>query len=281
MRFFPWNNIDPDAAAYIANVQAAGVTDAHLISIGLPTWAVIQPAINTFYKTGKSDGWYSSLKRMYLPIWAAAAPNAIDMIDLGSGTFNGTVTHGSGYVQGDGTSGYFDFGVSPSTLGLTNNSGFAGSLIKTADSRIGFIFSIGARGLSNTGQISSHQNNSSTSAIGWIGRTASLATESAILTVSAINAILLSNRNSSGLKTIQRLSTGLIASSANTLEATNAITTENIYGLGINTAGSLSGATNAEIGALYVGLGLSDGNVSSFTLALKNLWETCTSLSLP
>jgi hypothetical protein len=89
--------LDPDAKAYIDAVVAAGGT----VSGGQKS------AINTFYKTGKSDGWYSLLKRMYLPTWGVAAPNAIDMIALGSGTFNGTVTHGAGFVQSDGTTGYF------------------------------------------------------------------------------------------------------------------------------------------------------------------------------
>lgn len=81
-------------------------------------------ALDTFIRTGKSDGWYSSIKRMYLPIWAAAAPNAICMTSLTSGTFNGTVTHAAGYVQGDGSTGYFDPGAGsePNTLGMSNAS---------------------------------------------------------------------------------------------------------------------------------------------------------------
>ena len=265
------SGLDPDAAAYIAAVETAGAS----------VTADQKNAINTFFKTGKSDGWYSSIKRLYLPIWAQAAPNAVDMITRTSGTFDGTVTHSAGYVQGNGSTGYFDFGVSPTTLGLTNSSGCTGSLIKTADTTTGFAFPIGARSASNAGQISSHQNNSATSATGWIGRTSTAGTtESSVLAVSAVNAILLSNRNASGLKTIQRSSTGLIESSVNALEATDPITTQNIYGLAINSSGSPSGYTDAEIGALFVGLGLSNSNVSPFTLALKNLWETASGLTL-
>jgi hypothetical protein len=92
------SGLDPDAKGYIDAVVTAGATVS----------ATQKKAINTFVKTGKSDGWYSSIKRMYLPIWASAAPNAIDMIGRTSGTFNGTVTHGAGYVQGDGSTGYFN-----------------------------------------------------------------------------------------------------------------------------------------------------------------------------
>jgi hypothetical protein len=104
--------LDPDAKAYIAAVETAGAT----VSGGQ------KAAINTFFKTGKSEGWYSNIKRLYLPIWAAAAPNAIDMIDLGSGTFNGGVTHAAGYVQGNGSTGYFDTGSTATAKGLSDAS---------------------------------------------------------------------------------------------------------------------------------------------------------------
>jgi hypothetical protein len=87
--------LDPDARAYIAAVETAGGTVS----------ATQRTAVSDFYRAGKSAGWYSSIKRLYLPIWASAAPNAIDMIGLTSGTFIGTVTHAAGYAQGDGTTG--------------------------------------------------------------------------------------------------------------------------------------------------------------------------------
>jgi hypothetical protein len=106
--------LDPDAKAYIAAVETAGAT----------VNATQKAAINTFVKTGKSDGWYSSIKRMYLPIWASAAPNAIDMIGLTSGTFNGTVTHSGGVCAGGWKHGVFSLTLEhqPSALGLATTS---------------------------------------------------------------------------------------------------------------------------------------------------------------
>jgi hypothetical protein len=106
--------LDPDARAYIAAVETAGGTVS----------ATQRTAVSDFYRAGKSAGWYSSIKRLYLPIWAAAAPNAIDMIGLTSGTFNGTVTHSAGYVQGNGSTGYFEppAGSEYGNLGLSNSS---------------------------------------------------------------------------------------------------------------------------------------------------------------
>jgi hypothetical protein len=106
--------LDPDARAYIAAVETAGGTVS----------ATQRTAVSDFYRAGKSAGWYSSIKRLYLPIWAAAAPNAICMTSLTSGTFNGTVTHGAGYVQGNGSTGYFEppAGSEYGNLGLSNSS---------------------------------------------------------------------------------------------------------------------------------------------------------------
>jgi hypothetical protein len=263
--------LDPDAKAYIDAVVAAGATVTGTQS----------KAISDFVKTGKTDGWYTSIKRIYLPIWASASPNAVDMIGLTSGTFNGTVTHSTGYVQGDGSTGYFDFGISPSAMGIANTSGFVGSLIKTTDPVPAFNFPIGARDLSNKGQVSAHQYNSATEAIGYIGRSSS-GDFSAPLTVSAVDGILLSNRNGDGLKLVQRKSSGVSRSSANTSVATDAITSFNLYGLAVNSDGVASNATDMEIGSLFAGTGITtDVGVDAFTLALKNLWETCTGLTLP
>ena len=48
------SGLDPSAKAYINAVVAAGATVS----------GAQRTAINNFYKTGKSDGWYSSLKRL-------------------------------------------------------------------------------------------------------------------------------------------------------------------------------------------------------------------------
>lgn len=42
-----------------------------------------------------------------------------------------------------------------------------------------------------------------------------------------------------------------------------------------------SNYTDAGLGAYGVGDGLSEVNQDLFTIALKNLWETCTGLTLP
>lgn len=262
------SGIDSDAKAYIDAVVAAGGTVS----------GTQKNAINTFYKTGKSDGWYSSLKRLYLPIWAIAAPNAICMTSLTSGTFNGTVTHAAGYVQGDGTTGYFSLNASLGTLALTASSGYMFSLVTQA-STIGFRGLIGrssgtstvATLLSNNASQIFRYNNSATGAVTG---------------VSAGTGIISASREG-GVRAIYRRITASRSALISTAgaDAGSPATGGNVFALGLNgnagTGDTLSDANNARCGAYGIGLGITNAQDTAFTLALKNLWETTTGLTLP
>jgi hypothetical protein len=256
---------DADAAAYIAAVETAGAT----VSGGQKS------AIDTFYKTGKSDGWYSSIKRLYLPIWASAAPNAIDMIALGSGTFNGTVTHGSGFVQSDGTTGWFDSGVTPGTLGLSPSTAYLCALAKTemasATRAIGSRNSIAQdTGLARSSGNLLCQIMTNTLGSGLLATTANC---SGILSGSRVDGTRFNSRRVSSQRTNLGSATDSDFGSVPTvnigLMASNIVTT------------GASNFTDNEFGAFAIGTGLTDSEDSNFTLALKNLWEGTTGLTLP
>ena len=255
--------LDPDAKAYIAAVETAGAT----------VNATQKKAINTFFKTGKSDGWYSSLKRLYLPIWASAAPNAIDMIGLTSGTFNGTVTHTAGYVQGDGSTGYFDFGFSPSTLGMSTDSLLAvylnyengtGAFKRFIDSHNSSIQTITA------------SQNPPTTMTFDVGNTST----TRLTATSDLTGIILNSRASGTTFIQRRITSGSSTIATATVASAGAIPTNPIYALARLQGGYSSGNDN-KVGAYGVGLGLSSANGENYTLALKTLWETCTGLTLP
>ena len=99
---------DPDAAAYIAHIEGDGVSVS----------GAQKSAIDAFYVSGKSDGWYSKLKRFYFPVWNAAAPSARCLVSSTSGTFSGTISHNAGFVTGNGTNTHFDSGATPSSMGI-------------------------------------------------------------------------------------------------------------------------------------------------------------------
>jgi len=266
--------LDPDAAAYIAAVETAGAS----------VTADQKDAINTFFKTGKSDGWYSSIKRLYLPIWASAAPNAVDMVTRTSGSFVPTVTHAAGYVQGDGTSGYFDFGVTPAALGASLSSATIAVLIKTAGSLSGSRTHIATSdiatnsaylGIANPGgglirsAIASYIDSN-----GYIEYNAGGYTST--------NGIVLGGRSSGDRYIRLRKSSGVIDGGTETEPDTGTIpSVRNIYAMAFNYNGTALTFSDAEYGAFVVGTGMSPSVSDQFTLALKNLWETASGLTLP
>lgn len=255
--------LDPDALAYITAVENTGTS----VSANQKT------AINSFFKQGKTDNWFSLMRRIYLPIWGLAAPNAIDMISNTSGTFNGTVTHSAGFVKGDRSTGFFDLGTRMPTDGLTSDSGLLFCLVKVADtlttgaSMIGQTSSINNQLIrqSTSSNIQARYSNASLSVNGGNARTG-------ILTISSTSNTARSFR--------RRLSSGVTSIATSSGESAFTLSSVNCFAMARNASG-LSEPTNAELGSYGYALGLSDSSADAFTLALKTLWETCTTLNLP
>ena len=255
--------LDTDAKAYIDAVVAAGAT----------VTATKRNAINAFVKGGKTDGWWSSMKRIYLPIWGIAAPNAIEMATRASGTFVGTVTHGSGFVKGDGSTGYFDFGTRMPTDGLTSASGLLFCLVKVADT-----ISVAASMMGQTTAANNQLIRQSTSTIIQSRYTGSSLSFSAGNARTGILSIASTANTARSFR--RRLTSGVTSRATSAGEAAFALSNVNCYAMARNSSG-MSEPTNAELGSYGYMLGLSDANTDIFTLALKNLWETCTGLTLP
>jgi|694.fasta_scaffold09371_26 hypothetical protein len=254
--------LDPDAEGYIDAVVAAGGTVS----------GTQKNAINTFYKTGKSDGWYSSLKRMYLPIWGVAAPNAIDMIELGSGTFVGTVTQGAGFVQGDNSTGYFNTSTALHSVGLNGTQGMHGvlSLDDIGTDNVGCFVATNRMFLVNGATITSQMVLNTTT--------------TAVLSVN-FTGVIVASRTSATSHTLYRRSTasGFQASAENT--TTELLNLPNVApwfaGAANNNGTPLRGTVTGRQGAYFFGDGLTSAQVTDFSLALKNLWEGATGLTLP
>ena len=109
---------DADALAYFtANTAITSAADKN--------------AINTFYLGLKSDGIYTKIKAMYLPIWGSAATskwNLKDPRDLDAAfrlTFTTGWTYSSGGITGNGTSAYADTFLTPRSNLTSMNSHFS------------------------------------------------------------------------------------------------------------------------------------------------------------
>jgi hypothetical protein len=255
---------DADALAYIAAVEGAGTSVS----------ATQKTAINDFYVSAKADSYYTSLKRLYLPIWASAAANAIDMIGLTSGTFNGGVTHGAGYVQGNGTTGYFDFGVDPNTLGISSSGGMIGILVNQAPTLSGRRFISAQSGATPSDILDNGANLQGIFQTGAAGSSLSLS-------LANMNGVITHIRENSAS---QRISTRKTVGVSNaTIETTAASGTiaNDLVALARNT-GTISGWSDCRAGAYFAAnSSFKYANENDFTLALKDLWETATSLTLP
>ena len=107
---------DTDALAYFtANTAITSAADKN--------------AINTFYLGLKTDGIYTKIKAMYLPIWGSAATskwNLVNPLDTNAAyrlTFSvGGVTYASDGILSNGTSGYANTNFNPSTQSTLNST---------------------------------------------------------------------------------------------------------------------------------------------------------------
>lgn len=251
-------SIDPDAASYIALVEAAGVSVS----------AVQIAALNAFVAGEKSASRWALHRRMYLPIWGNAAANAICMVSGASGSFVGGISHAAGYWQSDGSTGYFNTAGNMSADGLSTSSGMMFVARKAVPAGI----TIGTMGNTAPGRVLILPQ--------AFGRVRSDWGDTSNIFVTTdyndnIDGIFVSTRTSAGIRHSVRTAGGRLVQSA-TVAASGSI---------------LSGT--ARVGNIAIfwdtshylafgwGLDLSDAAEAEFTAALKTLWETCTGLSLP
>jgi hypothetical protein len=259
-------SFDPDASAYITSLIAASAT----------VTGAQRTAINDFFTLGKSQGWYAQLRRIYLPIWGAAAPNAIDMITRSSGTFVGGVTPGAGFVQGNGTTGYFDFGATAAALGLTPSTGNMFGLIVTPTLQSGFRAIVGA---GSTNRYALYRGSAADMYYANGGGTGYNNTVTS-------SAGIFSGYRFGGVTRIDfRRASGATNVVNQTVADAGASTAANIYAMAWNFRDT-AGATpqnffDAQLGLYGAGLGMSQAMNNQFTAALATLWTTCTGLSLP
>lgn len=253
---------DPIAARYLRTIESAGATIS----------TTQRNAVSAFFRAGKSEGWFTQIGRLYLPIWGVAAPNAVDLITSTSGTFSGTVTHGAGFVQGNGSTGRFLMNASPQGIGMVAGSSSTFALVKVAQN--GFNSLLVSTPLSSKGNGFNYGTNTTqyfagrTSGFNVTGTFAGILIESEI----AINSRYFRRRATAGVTSL--------AVNTESFSGNYATFNQSVMA-GQSASGSFYGYSTAELGAYGMGLALTTTQADAFTLALKNLWETCTGLILP
>ncbi len=249
--------LDPDAAAYIAAVETA---------LGSSITETQKSAIGVFAKAEKTASRWTSIKRLYLPIWGNAAANAVCLKSLASGTFVGGVTHGAGYVQGNGSTGYFDFNATIADIGATLNNHTLFALRRTSDNRSGSRQTVVTSG--GKSKITEY-NGSNVYRLGG-------ATESYSGGAGVVGILVASRTTSTEQRLTIRKNSGLSQFSSSLASSVLLSGDGHYYGA---TPGF--DYSNAQIGVAGCGLGLTAAQCDAFSLNLKTLWETCTGLTLP
>jgi hypothetical protein len=261
--------LDADAKAYIDAVVAAGATVS----------GTQKNAINNFIKSEKSASRWSLLKRLHFPIWSVSAANAIDMVTRASGTFVGGVTHASGYVQGNGSTGYFNFGSSPAGFGLTASNGMIFALCNLADTAIDARTLIGST--NNIGFEAIDSQNTSTIRMyygnGIVGQ-GQLSTS--LSPRSAHAGIFTASYDGTTRNLRRRTSTGA-SSLISTTGIAYFVSNNNIFAMALNSVGTPVRHHNGRFGAYGLGLSMSNTDADAFSANMKTLWETSTGLTLP
>jgi hypothetical protein len=231
--------------------------------------------INNFVRAEKAASRWSLIRRLYLPIWGVAAPNAVCMKTLTSGTFVGGVTHGAGFVKSDTSTGYMNTNVGLTTLGLSLSSYHFAGLYKTSSAQANsYLF--GSQSGSNVNRMflsgTTYTADLSSPVLGRTTGTVASGDRLGIFTFSgAASNRFLKQRKTHGVSTLGTSMTTILAQPNNL----------NVAFLANNSSGVVSNFCGEEIGAFSIGLELTDAQDTAYSLALKNLWEGTTNLVLP
>lgn len=263
---------DADAMAYVSAAESAK---------GSPIPAAHRDAIHRFVVEEKTAGRWQGLKRFFLPVWGNAAANAICVKSLASGTWINGATQGPGYVQGNGSTQHFDFGASFAGVGATATDGMIFALVAPGGPDIStmeaYATIMGARTLPNTEATSMVKNALSNNLLVTYG---AHNTNSAGVLNYATQIYLLKSTVADGIRHHTRTSSGA-ASGLLTSTPPTGTSTANMTAMALNAGGSMTGYGTYRLGAMGMGLGLTNAGADAFTLNLKTLWETLTGQSLP
>jgi len=244
---------NPDAA-YIAALTAKGAT----------VTAPQQAAISTFISDEIAAGRWDGIKRLYFPVWGLAAANAICMKSLTSGTFSGAMTHGAGFITSTG--GVLLSNTDLPALGITVDSHHLAYLSKLGGNR-DYSYAIFSSGNVILGKDDADNRG--------VTKATSITSGSYIPNPTGVFSYG-GTRTSRFLK--RRLTAGVstLGTSADSVSGDFSNSTVNLMG-----ATSGSNFCDDHVGVVSLGTALSDAEDTTYTAALKTLWETVTGLTLP
>lgn len=247
------------AVAYDTDAQAYFTANTAITS------AADKNAINTFYLGLKSDGIYTKLVAMYLPLWSSATSNKWNLINNRSfdlSFFTG-VTHSSSGITSNGTSGYASTNLTPSTSLSLNNTHIS---IYSRTNNDANAVDMGASILSGTAQY-----------LGFYLRTGNNAYYMCNVAQSGVASTANSNTNSTGYYIANRTASNVINGFKNGSKTLNTTTSSGVsiniplFIMSLNNAGSPSFYTTRQYSFISIGNGLTDTDASNLSNRVNTL----------
>ena len=256
---------DLDAIAYIAAVATAGYSMS----------AVQKKSIDNFVRFEKAANRWSTHHLIYLPVWGSASANSLCLKTRTSGTFIGGVSQGSGYVQGNGSSGYFQ-GPALNNLSITPTSIGVHFLISQADTTASPAY-IG--GFTSASRFLNVEFQSSPQRIRFDAYQGST-TATATLSKSTQNGIVSFVRDAGNVRISRRISSNATLLTNSAIATGGTVPSAQVKFM-VGEYSGLYGFSNARWGSWVISSAMTETQTNEFTLNLKTLWETCTGLTLP
>jgi hypothetical protein len=256
---------DPTAAALISALIAEGVTvdDTR------------RAAILDFYSTVKPLAAWNSLVRLQIPGFQNAEADRVCWKDAAKrGTWVGTITRNNGTVATSASTNYFDHGIAPAALGMTVSSLWMGKLFVDASGNL----QSGCQQSSSQSLILGHVTTPGLRSETCGSSARDTSTVAAIADCSGIFSV---NRSAGVTRHRLRRTSGVTVTQDYTRADTGTMPTINLFSLSRNNAGTSDQSSSTKCGAWFYGSGVSAADDAAFTFALKTLWESLFTLTLP
>lgn len=259
---------DADALAYFtANTAITSTAD--------------KTAINNFYLGLKSDGIYTKIKAMYLPIWGSASAskwNLVNPLDTNAAfrlNFSNGFTYANTGVTGNGTSAYANTFLIPATA-LTLNQSHMSFYCRTNTLPSGIqLFGGSLKGASYNG-LDSFSLGCTNSGLLFATQNAQVnATDYASYTDTSTKGFFINNRTSTTATTLKLFKNGLSQANATTSPAGQQLSPYNQY-LWARYNDAVSSPfselyANREFCFMSIGNGLTDAEASNFYTRVNTL----------
>jgi hypothetical protein len=214
-----------------------------------------QSAYIAFITTLVNNGLYGLITEMWLMEGGLAATNILGFKNIYNAIANGTLSYSTNGITGDGSTGYFDLGLTPSTIGTGNMHMAVYGLSVSANN--GYL-------IGSTPDSSHYTFMSPRVGTNYFG-------------ISDIQLPTASSTTTKGRFILSRNGTQLSLSNNGVFTdytGSSAITvnTNNLYLLALNDNGTIDSFSNQQIGFTSVGLAFTDAQATIFDTALSTLF---------